>query len=121
MDLVRKPGEDACLSVTAEIIPHFRPTIWEKDILDRLVAHARPVRVTGHLFFDSPHKPCESTTKRASPPRISLWEIHPVYSIEVCQNETLNTCPAKEESKWVSLDQWLTEHASEEDTEDNHE
>jgi hypothetical protein len=112
MDLVREPDQDPCLSVTAEIIPHFRPPAWEVNFLDRL--KVRPVRVTGHLFYDSVHKPCVGP-KRASPPRISLWEIHPVYAIDVCSNKTLGGCAGNDESKWVPLHEWFKGHAGEEE------
>jgi len=98
--------------VTAEIIPHHRPPAWEVNFLDRL--KARPVRVTGHLFYDSVHRPCVGT-KRASPPRISLWEIHPVYAIDVCSNKTIGGCAGNDESKWVPLHEWFKGHASEEE------
>lgn len=68
---------------------------------------AHPVRVTGHLFFDASHKPCESDTDPTNPKRISLWEIHPVYAIDVCVNGTLASCPAANDSKWIPLDKWV--------------
>jgi hypothetical protein len=63
--------------------------------------------VTGQLFFDASHKPCESDTDTVSPKRISGWEIHPVYAIDVCINTTLASCPAGNESKWIALHQWV--------------
>ena len=114
-DLVREPDEDPCLSITAEIIPHHRPHAWEVRFLDRL--KNRPVRVTGHLFFDSVHKPCVGS-KRASPPRISLWEIHPVYAIDVCTSKSLGACPSKAESKWVPLHEWFKGQTGEEEDDD---
>jgi hypothetical protein len=107
VDMLRKPEgqEPACRSVTIEISPHFRPPQWERDRLGEVKAH--PVRVTGHLFFDASHKPCASDTDTVSPKRISLWEIHPVYGIDVCINSTLASCPAANDSKWIPLHQWV--------------
>ncbi|MEO6323039.1 MAG: hypothetical protein ABIT01_08170 [Thermoanaerobaculia bacterium] len=65
-----------------------------------------PVRLTGPLTFDGSHKPC-TADKVSSPPRASLWEIHPVYAIEVCTKRTLASCKVDDDSKWVTLEAWL--------------
>ena len=76
----------------------------------RLTAH--PYRITGQLFFDASHKPCKNG-KGPNPKRISIWEIHPAYAIDVCSNSTLASCKATDDSLWTPLDQWLsTEEAS---------
>jgi hypothetical protein len=79
-----------CQSFTAEITPHFRPDEWlilstlhktsTKTAWDRIVAQEldRPLRITGQMFFDGSHRPCVGEEGR--PPRISVWEIHPVYA-----------------------------------------
>jgi len=107
VDMMRQTEghEPACRSITVEISPHFRPPHWERDRLMEVKAH--PVRVTGHLFFDASHKPCESDTDPTNPKRISLWEIHPVYAIDVCVNGTLASCPDANDSKWIALDKWV--------------
>jgi hypothetical protein len=61
------------------------------------------VRLTGPLFYDASHKPCilnsaGKVIRRESPARQTIWEIHPVYSIEVFDTS---------KSKWVDLDQSL--------------
>jgi len=101
-------------------LPHFRPEQWEP--LGRLVkttANAtaakkiaaldlrRPMRFTGHLFFDGSHKPCTGTTPNGRSRRISALEIHPVYAIEVCINTSLSGCPRTDASKWQHLHKWL--------------
>jgi len=95
--------EDLCNSVTAEISPHFRPSTWEPSTLNNLNHH--PVRLTGQLFFDGSHAPCRDG--RGSPRRASVWEIHPVYAIDVCRNRSLDGCDANDDSKWVRLEEWL--------------
>ena len=66
----------------------------------------RPVRVTGPLFYDGiSHKPCAGG-KRPSPQRASVWEIHPLYAIDVCKNKTIASCKVANDSAWISLDQW---------------
>ena len=85
-----------CHSVTAEIIPHFRPTQWEQDELRRVAGRELPVRIAGQLFFDASHFPCDGENPHGgeSLRRASLWEIHPVYSIDVCKSTTLDDCRA---------------------------
>jgi len=95
--------EDLCNTVTAEISPHFRPITWQPDHLNALGRH--PVRLSGQLFFDGSHRPC--VNGRGSPRRASVWEIHPIYSVDVCRNESLQSCDASDESKWVPLEEWL--------------
>jgi hypothetical protein len=94
-------GTSLCQSIVAEMSPHFRPALWDTTTLALL--EGRPMRVTGQLFFDSVHKPC-APNKPASPPRISLWEIHPVYACDVCKHSTLASCPIDDDSVWEPID-----------------
>jgi uncharacterized protein YgiM (DUF1202 family) len=84
---------EECSSVTAEIIPHQRPALWDRFDCNRCtsrhVTNALPVkglrvRVTGQLFFDGSHLPgpCGAVAGPNSFPRRAVWEIHPVYAIE---------------------------------------
>jgi BON domain len=98
--LGESPTIDRCESVTAEMSPHFRPAAWLPGLLGQL---DRPVRVTGQLFFDGSHRPCRAG-QPANPKRISTWEIHPVYALEVCTAATLADCPAGDAAKWHPLD-----------------
>jgi len=96
--------KDECRSTTAEISPHYRPLSWTPDNLNKL---GRPVRIQGHLFYDGSHTPCKNG--KGSPKRISLWEIHPVYSIEVCELNGLDQCRNSTKSgDWVPLDKLLS-------------
>ncbi len=113
---------DQCTTVTAEISPHYRPVVWSKfhdglnadieNILPGLLQHRvvaqqkavdQPlrVRITGPLFYDASHKPCEfngnNVTARNSPERRTIWEIHPIYRIQVYDTAR---------RRWVELDQW---------------
>lgn len=94
-----------CGAIVAEVIPHFRPDIFKARFLARIAARNTPVRISGQLFFDAAHRPCEGTVPQDSSVRGSLWEIHPVYSIDVCKHKTLQQCPAASEAAWVPLDQ----------------
>jgi hypothetical protein len=113
MDLVRNTDEPACRSITAEIIPHFRPAIWQVKFLEKVMG--RPVRVTGHLFFDASHRPCRTDKDKVSPKRASVWEIHPVYAIDVCLNKSLSGCPVTNDSKWLALHEWLNQEQEEDE------
>jgi len=108
--------EPECESITAEIIPHFRPHAW--TILGtlhdasgpRLRQQARldrPLRFKGQLMFDASHKPCSGEAHPAPPLRSSSWEIHPVYGIDVCTaGETLAECPV-DGLVWKALDEFM--------------
>lgn len=109
-----------CESVTAEISPHYRPASWNEighfeiynstakkytpnpAIAARLQAH--PYRITGQLFFDASHEPCPCSKACSPPVRASVWEIHPVYSIEVCKSAT--ACDENTDSDWLAFDAW---------------
>jgi hypothetical protein len=96
-----------CKSVTAEISPHVRPDQWNADTL--LSANDHPLRFAGQLMYDAAHRPCSgSPPTRASgaPARVSSWEIHPVYAIDVCKKKSLKSCKADNDSVWTPLDQW---------------
>jgi hypothetical protein len=116
------PVPDECLTITAEISPHYRPEIWSRfhDGQNKLVEAIVPgllkgrvvqnhsegssplhVRLTGPLFYDASHQPClvdgNKIVDRHRPFRRSIWEIHPVYRVEVFD-------PGRKQ--WIDLDQW---------------
>jgi hypothetical protein len=98
-----------CTSVTAEMSPHFRPAKWSE--LD-LKTPTYPVRVTGPLFYDNSHEPCQMKGGKLTgpgPQRISLWEIHPVYAFDVCTSANPAKCDVTSDSAdmWVPYDQWV--------------
>ena len=108
-----------CGTVTAEIIPHYRPASWNEIghferfnattkkytpdpvMVSRLQAH--PYRITGQLFFDASHIVCPCGTT-CTPARSSLWEIHPVYAIEVCKAGA--ACDENTDADWLPFDTW---------------
>ena len=96
---------DECHSTTAEMSPHFRPASWTPETLKAL---GKPIRVSGQLFYDGSHTPC-SGSSRPNPKRASLWEIHPVYALEVCEMTDLNQCRNSTNSAdWTPLDTLLS-------------
>ena len=112
---------DECSTVTAEISPHYRPAVWSRfhdgrnEAVEALVpgllkervlkqrGQGRPLylRLTGPLFYDASHRPCvfkgAEVTERHSPERRSIWEIHPIYRIEVYDAAA---------RRWLDLDRW---------------
>jgi hypothetical protein len=98
--LLKDPNDDECLSTTAEMSPHFRPPDWTDKNLNKFSA-GHPVRIQGHLFYDGSHTPC-SKTSRPNPKRACLWEIHPVYSVDVCSQTTIAECQSST-AEWTSL------------------
>lgn len=93
-----------CSSVTAEIIPHSRPDLWDrfdsnantkKFVKKPLPVAGLRIKVTGQLFFDGSHRPRPC----AGPRRRSSWEVHPVYKIEVFDG-----------ASFITLEQWAAKH-----------
>jgi hypothetical protein len=82
-----KPDQDKeeCTGFVAEMIPHHRPAEWTACSVNDVAGKGLRVRVTGQQFFDGSHVPCKNGAPQGSnPKRVSLWEIHPIYSFEVC-------------------------------------
>ncbi len=112
LELVRSlTGETKCQQVSAEMIPHLRPSSWHRVAgtgSRRRRAQpfeSTPVRITGQLFFDGSHTACgePSGPDDRFQARISNWEIHPVYSIDVRAFGTFAACPVDDESVWTPL------------------
>lgn len=100
-----------CHGIVAEIIPHFRPAAWDlfdsPDYAPFLAIH--PVRITGQLFFDGSHVPCTKDGKAGLNPardnakdfeRLALWEIHPIYAIDVCKHTDKSQCSVTDKHAW---------------------
>jgi hypothetical protein len=116
---VADPTDPECSSITAEMSPHFRPKAWVARKMAPWVSAVhkhngvwvanpqgtRLSRVTGQLMFDAAHKPCtDGKANTGDPARASLWEVHPVYSMDVCKT-TGSTCA---DADWEPLDQFLS-------------
>ena len=100
---------ERCQSLTAEMSPHFRPAVWEKIITPSFhkVFQTHPVRITGTLMADVEHIPCANgKPSGGSPVRVSVWEIHPVYAIDICKNTDLKACGAADASAWTPFDKY---------------
>jgi hypothetical protein len=99
-----------CRTIVAEIIPHYRPPAWNlfdsPDYVGFFKTH--PVKISGQLFFDGSHVACTTegkagfnpNTKRDDFERLALWEIHPIYAIDVCKHTNKTQCSAADLSAW---------------------
>lgn len=109
--LAEDPQEKSmCQTIVAEIIPHYRPPAWDlfdsPDYASFLKTH--PVKISGQLFFDGSHVACTSDgkagfnpiTKHADFERLALWEIHPIYAIDICKYTQKSQCSASDSTAW---------------------
>jgi len=98
------PDGVECDGVVVEIIPHRRPEHWTHDEAANLLDQSI-VRVTGQLFLDSRHSvtPRTAPYKCPTPERISLWEVHPVYTMDICRRGSLEECTANDDSVWKAF------------------
>ncbi len=104
-----------CDSATAEMSPHFRPDLWNPDILnekDQSVFGNKKhlFRFTGQLFFDASHSPCVNGKGRP-PQRSAIWELHPVYNVEICVDG--DTCRVDSNAGWQSLVDFVNKGSTE--------
>jgi hypothetical protein len=120
--LAEDPNEKKlCNTIVAEIVPHYRPPAWElfdsPDYVKFLKTH--PVKIIGQLFFDGSHVPCTAEGKAGNNPardnakdfeRLALWEIHPIYAIDLCKFTDRAKCDPANHHAWFpfsELKTWL--------------
>lgn len=90
---------EECGGFVAEMIPHHRPAEWTACNVNDVANRGLRVRVTGQQFFDGSHVPCRNgNAVGTNPRRVSLWEIHPIYSFDVCPS---GSCAG---GGWVALE-----------------
>jgi len=102
----KDPNKNAklCKTISGEMIPHLRPAVWNTDNLSQVIDLGRPVRITGQLFFDGSHVPCNGDTPvPANPARISVWEIHPIYTFDICKFTDITKCDPRKAAPWEAI------------------
>ena len=98
---------DECSGVVVEMTPHHRPAPWSPENVQVVGKKHLLVRVTGQLMFDSSHTPCSGgVAVKGDPRRASLWEIHPIYKLEVCPAGDCGT------TGWKTLEDWVQTEAN---------
>ena len=87
MALVQNVGEGEGDAIVVETSPRVRKhhPDWNKTVIQPLVDHDVPVRVSGWLMFDPEHRAMIGHYRK------SMWEIHPITKIEVFANNTWKT------------------------------
>jgi hypothetical protein len=105
-----KRDERLCKSFGAELIPHLRPEMWEAANIKDLEKEQAIVKVSGQLFFDGSHQPCVGKAPRTGDPaRFTVWEIHPIYDLQVCKHDSMSKCSPSDGSVWQSVKEWEEE------------
>ena len=118
--LAADPNETKfCNTIVAEIVPHYRPPAWNlfdsPDYTSFFKTH--PVKITGQLFFDGSHVPCTAEGKAGLNPardnqkdfeRLALWEIHPIYAIELCKFTDKAKCDPANHNAWFPFSELTT-------------
>jgi uncharacterized protein YgiM (DUF1202 family) len=88
------PKDAMAQAVIVETAPRIRKLHqWDAAVLNKLVNTGNPIRVTGFLMLDPEHR------NQVGKFRGTVWEIHPITNIEVCNAESCS------DSEWVPLDQ----------------
>jgi len=111
IDLGTTKNAAQCDRVTAEISPHYRPKIWSRfqdgsepkinQKVRSLPLVGQKVRLTGQLFYDSSHKACKDGHSQGAPVRMTIWEMHPLYRIQILDKDT---------NVWLDLDKWVAQN-----------
>ena len=96
-------GDDECHGVVAEMIPQGRDQhpSWTTAALRQLGTNKR-VLFVGPLFYDNEHDvhdDCSATGTQ--PKRMSLWEVHPVTELWICDT---GQCEATNKAGWRKLE-----------------
>jgi hypothetical protein len=93
-------GDDEFDSVVVEPIPQ-NPlnAIWTPPLFQGIQSEKKRLLVRGGLFYDSQHIVNTGSGPTSQPKRFTLWEIHPVTAIFVC-NVPAGDCAVDDLSQW---------------------
>lgn len=97
--------------IVVEMIPQLgRPSGWDSAHVARIGAAGLPVLVIGGLTYDNEHLVNDDAAhnKSGQPKRMSLWEVHPVTAVLVCEHVT---CDPKHHAEWTTLTAWAAAHS----------
>lgn len=95
---VSQISNDECQGIVAELIPHLRPTALTHDNVKQALS-GKVIRVTGQLFNDAEHH--AACHQSGQPSRLSVWEVHPIYLLDICTSTTITNCPIDDDSVWT--------------------
>jgi hypothetical protein len=87
-------------AIVVEMIPQGRPASLTSNEVETL--RGKVLLIEGGLFYDNLHfaNGDASNPIAGQPKRFSLWEIHPVTSVKVCQKATISQCDPGRASDW---------------------
>jgi hypothetical protein len=87
-------------AIVVEIIPQGRSANLTSNEVETL--RGKVLLIEGGLFYDNLHfaNGDASNPMPGQPKRFSLWEIHPVTSVKVCQKATVSQCDPDRASDW---------------------
>jgi hypothetical protein len=81
--LTQEPNQPISKAVIIETTPRIRAGHnWDPEQLRKWVNQDKPVRISGFLMLDPEHRDVVGTQ------RGTVWEIHPVMKIEVCNSSS---------------------------------
>jgi hypothetical protein len=86
--------------IVVEMIPQDRPAHWTSNNIKTL--RGKVLLIEGSLFYDNLHFANGDANNPigGQPPRFSLWEIHPITSLKVCNKNTISRCDPNRASNW---------------------
>jgi hypothetical protein len=86
--------------IVVEMIPQARPAHWTSNTIKTL--RGKVLLIEGGLFYDNLHFANGDANNPigGQPPRFSLWEIHPITSLKVCNKNTVSQCDPNRASNW---------------------
>jgi len=101
--ILAQANDDECHGAIAEMIPQGRDAHpnWTTTALRKL-GKDKKVLFVGPLFYDNEHgvhDDCSITDSQ--PKRMSLWEVHPVTELWVCET---GQCDASSKAGWKKMD-----------------
>lgn len=115
--------EEKKSAAIVEMTPHTRPLHpegWTTGALKEV--RGKKVRVVGQLMVDNEHnvksQNCGLPDHTAQCWRLSVWELHPVTSFEVCTDSDEKNCTATS-GKWTELGKQGQDNAGAASTPDN--
>lgn len=101
--LVPAATDDQVASVVVEPIPQMdKAPLWTPAALMDAKQGKKKVLVHGGLFYDSQHIVNTGDGPTSQPKRFTLWEVHPVIAILICDPDA-NACDPADESAWKPL------------------
>jgi len=103
--LLPRADAEECEGVVVEPIPQSlaQHPSWTSAGFRKLAKAGKLVMIVGPLFWDNEHLVNEDCKhlKSGQPKRMSLWEIHPVTEVWVCDDDA---CSPSKKTGWTRVD-----------------